>query len=147
MVIHAFMISFISTASGCTQPCLYVSNTTHILSTSVSLTHHPIAVLSNLTRAVAVDIHINHRLIFWSDFREKNIKRASLDGTNILTIVQNRTDVVNGLAVEWTTNLLYWTDTTYNTIEVARLDGSKRRILIANGLDEPRGIALDPKAG
>jgi len=128
-----------------------LSNTTNILAVSASsyltLNQHPTSIIAKLSRAVAIDVHINQGFIFWSDVSEKNIKRANLDGSNILAVVKDRTGVVDGLAVEWTTNLLYWTDTTFNRIEVARLDGTRRKVLIGDNLDEPRGISVDPKAG
>ena len=132
---------------GCQQPCIYLSNTTHIMAVEASLTHHPLVVVSNLSRAVALDVHVNHGMIFWSDVRDKSIKRASVNGGNIKVIVKDNVGVVDGLAVQWRNDLLYWTDTTNNKIEVSRLDGSRRKVLFSEHLDEPRGIAVDPESG
>ena len=124
-----------------------MSNTTHILAVPAGLDQHPLAVLSNLSRAIAVDVHVGQKMIFWSDVRDKSIKRANTDGSNMQVIVKDWIGVCDGLAVEWSTDLLYWTDTTFNKIEVAHLDGSRRRVLISANLDEPRGIAVDPSSG
>ena len=130
------------------QPCLFLSNTTNILSVPANaINQNPVSVLSHLTRAVALDVHVSHQVLFWSDVHERTIKRANTDGTNIQIIVKHRIGVCDGLAVEWSTDHLYWTDTTFNKIEVAHLDGSRRRVLISVNLDEPRGIAVDPMSG
>lgn len=140
-----YFLSF--TVQGCSQPpCIFVSNTTDILSVNIDLSSSK-PVFQRLTRAVAIDVHVNRRLIFWSDVIEKNIKRANIDGSNISIIIDNTVGICDGLAVEWTTDLLYWSDTNVNTIEVARLDGSKRTVLVTSQLDKPRGIALDPSSG
>jgi len=117
------------------------------MSTSTSMIHRPLSVISNLSNAVAIDIHIKQRFIFWSDVAERSIKRALLDGTNVKTIVNDVIGVCDGIAVEWTSGLLYWTDTSYQKIEVSRLDGTNRNVLIADNLQRPRGIALDPHNG
>ncbi len=70
-------------------------------------TSYPI--ISNLTRAVAIDIHFSLGYIFWSDYIEKNIKRANIDGTNV-TVLHNDILYCFGLAVEWGSSQLYWTD-------------------------------------
>lgn len=134
-------------ASGCMQPCLYISNATHILSTSASLQLQPIPVISNLSFARAVDVHISRGLIFWSDVKDRTIKRANMNGSNIMTIVQDRIVICDGIAVEWSTGLLFWTDLTLEKIEVSRLDGSRKKVLIAENLQNPRGIALDAQSG
>jgi DNA-binding beta-propeller fold protein YncE len=104
-------------------------------------------VLNNLGQAVAVDVHVSRRLIFWSDTVDKSINRAYIDGSNPTVIVKNMTGMCTGLAVEWTTNLLYWTNEVLNLniIAVAKFDGQNRKVLIYS-LDKPRGIAVDPQA-
>ena len=103
-------------------------------------------VISNLTRAIAIDIHFNLGYIFWSDLGERTIKRARNDGTNII-VLHNDTGDVYGLAVDWMSLQLYWTDELYNRISVSDLEGNNIRILLSLSLDEPRGIALDPNDG
>ncbi|XP_031559984.1 low-density lipoprotein receptor-related protein 5-like [Actinia tenebrosa] len=139
----AVIFCILSIAKACQQPCLFVSNTTNILSVRADLTSST-PVLHNLNRAVAVDVHVTRRLVFWSDVTDKRIKRASVDGSDVKIIVNYFIGVCDGLAVEWTTDLIYWSDTTLNNIEVARIDGTNRRTLISDNLDEPRGVAVDP---
>ena len=102
--------------------------------------------ISGLERAVAVDVHFDLGLVFWSDLRDKTISRANIDGSNVSTIIHNH-GACAGLAVEWMSNLLYWTDTIYDIIEVSNVNGSNRRTLFFLGSDKPRGIALDPHSG
>ncbi|XP_031559988.1 sushi, von Willebrand factor type A, EGF and pentraxin domain-containing protein 1-like [Actinia tenebrosa] len=125
------------------QPYVFVSNTTNILSVGADLTSST-PVLHNHNRAVAVDVHVTRGLIFWSDVADKRIKRASINGSDVKTIVNYFIGVCDGLAVDWTSDLIYWSDTTLNNIEVARIDGTNRRTLISDNLDEPRGVAVDP---
>mgnify|MGYP000008268278 FL=1 len=100
------------------------------------------AVVSGLTRAVAIDVHFSLGYIFWSDVTEKNIKRFRIDVASTTTIITG-IGVCDGLAVDWRASQLYRTDTTYNTISVSDLDGNNQGLLISLDLDEPRGIALD----
>ena len=107
-----------------------------------SATTYPI--ISNLTTAVAIDVHFSMHYIFWSDVAERNIKRANIDGTNI-TLIHNNT-VSDALAVEWKSSQLYWIDRT-GTISISDLEGNNRRILLSSqdGLSTYRGIVLDPE--
>lgn len=99
------------------------------------------AVVSGLTRAVAIDVHFSLGYIFWSDVTEKNIKRFRIDVASTTTIITG-IGVCGGLAVDWRASQLYRTDTTYGTISVSDLDGNNQGLLIS-GLDKPRAIALD----
>lgn len=130
----------------CNSPCLLVSTLTEIVALDFNKgTIHP--VVSNLTRAVAIDIHFSLGYIFWSDYEEQKIKRANLDGTNI-TVLQNDIGSCFGLAVEWRSSRLYWTDEASNTLSVSDLEGNNTRILISLSLGERSGgIALDPDNG
>ncbi|XP_078343000.1 uncharacterized protein LOC144628755 [Oculina patagonica] len=128
----------------CNSSCLLVSTQTEIVALDYNNgTSYPI--ISNLQRAVAIDIHFSLGYIFWSDFIERNIKRANIDGTNV-TELHNIGDCF-GLAVEWGSSQLYWTDEVRDTISVSDLEGNNTHILISSSLDNPRGIALDPHSG
>ena len=126
----------------CNSPCLLVSTRKEIIALDYNnATFYPI--ISNLSRAVAIDVHFSLGYIFWSDYIERNIKRANIDGTNII-VLHNNIGECFGLAVEWRSSQLYWTDEINNTISVSDLEGNNIRILISLNLDEPRGIVLDP---
>ena len=129
----------------CGPPCLFVSTTTDLIKIDpVTSASQPI--ISGLELAVAVDVHFDLGLVFWSDFKNKTLSRANIDGSNVSTIIHNNGSCA-GLAVEWMSNLLYWTDERSHVIEVSNLNGSNRRTLFSLGLDKPRGIALDPHSG
>ena len=137
--------AFLFAAAICSPPCLLFSNTTNIIAIDykTSAVH---SVVSGLTRAVALDVHFSMGYIFWSDVREQNIKRSSIDGSGMMIIISN-VGVCDGLAVEWRTSQLYWTDTTHDKISISDLAGNNQRTLFSSGLDEPRDIALDPDSG
>ena len=87
-----------------------VSNTSDIV--SIDYTAAAIhSIISGLTRAVAIDVHLTLGYIFWSDVTEKNIKRYCID-------IETTTSVITGIgvcdepAVDWRTSQLYWTDMT-----------------------------------
>ena len=129
----------------CNSPCLLVSLTTQIVALDFSNIQSYL-IISDLSRAVAIDVHFSLGYIFWSDETERNIKRANIDGTSI-TVIHDNIGVCEGLSVEWNSSQLYWTDKTNDAISVSDLDGNNRGILISSNLDEPRGIALDPNCG
>lgn len=118
-----------------------MSNTTDILAIDYK-TAAVHSIVSGLTRAVAIDVHFNLGYIFWSDVREKDIKRFHIGGstTSIITGI----GVCDGLAVDWTSSKLYWTDTTYHKISVSDLDGNNQLTLVSSGIDKPRAVAVDP---
>ena len=103
--------------------------------------------MSNLSRAVALDVHVNKKMIYWSDINRRVIKRMSLSSGNIEDIVTDDLGVVDGLAVEWESNLIYWADYSNSRVEVASVDGKQRKLLFVEDVDKPRGVALYPKKG
>ena len=117
------------------------------MAVDMNLTHKPRVIVSNLNRAVALDVHVKHEMIFWSDVFDKSISRANINGSNIEVIVKGNIGSCFGLAVEWVNDILYWTDYTNKKIEVARLDGSRRKVLFSENIDMPYEISVDPKYG
>lgn len=129
----------------CEAPCLLLSTTTEIVALDFdNVTSTPI--ITGISRAVSLDVHLSLGYIFWTDVTEKKIKRSCIDGTNI-TVINDTIGVCDGLAVDWKSSQLYWTDTTSDTISVSDLEGNNTRILVSVSLDEPRGIVLDPEQG
>ena len=96
---------------------------------------------------MAFDVHVNEKMIYWSDTNQHAIKRMSLSSGNIKDIITDGLGSVDGLAVEWESNLIYWTDYSKKTVEVASLDGRQRKRLFVENVGKPRGIALYPKKG
>lgn len=103
--------------------------------------------VSNLKRAVALEVHVRERTFYWSDINLHVIKRMNMSSGIVEDIVTGDLGSVEGLAVEWEGNVIYWTDYTYSRIEVASVDGSNRKLLFKEEIGNPRGIALYPKKG
>ena len=113
-------------------------------------TSRVVNLVSSLRGAVAVDVHVREKTIYWSDVRPHKqyvIKRMRLSSRNVEDIITVDLGVVEGLAVEWESNLIYWTDFSKGRVEVASLDGSRRKLLFVDDVSKPRGIALYPKKG
>ena len=103
--------------------------------------------MSNLSRAVALDVHVKENTIYWSDINRHIITRMDLETGKTENIITDDLGVVDGLAVEWESNLIYWADYSKHRVEVASLDGSRRKLLFTEEVEYPRGIALYPKKG
>ena len=93
-------------------------------------------------RAVAIDYNARTNMIYYSDIKGGEIVELSTNGSQRL--VADGLGVVDGLAVDWTSDLLYYTDTTHDIIGVIHTSGALRKVIIESGLEEPRDIALDP---
>ncbi|XP_022793557.1 prolow-density lipoprotein receptor-related protein 1-like isoform X2 [Stylophora pistillata] len=104
-------------------------------------------VISQLSFATALDYNYNddykRGFIFWTDRREKSIRRSNMDGTDV-KVIHNSTEECYGLAVDWNSLQLYGTDITNDTIWVSDFDGGNRRIVLSLDLDRPTGIVVDP---
>ena len=131
---------------NCSEPCLIYSATSQINAIELS-TSRAVQLVSNLSRAVALDVHVNEKMIYWSDINRRVIKRMNLSSGNIKDIITDDLGVVDGLAVEWESNLIYWTDYSNSRVEVASVDGKQRKLLFVEDVNKPRGIALYPKKG
>ena len=127
------------------SPCLLVATQKEIIALDYNnATIYPI--ISKLSYAFAIDYHYSLGYIFWSDIRERNIKRSNINGTDI-KILHTNTNCY-GLAVDWRSSQLYWTDFSLaRTISVSDLDGNNKRVLLSSSLARPIGIVLDPERG
>ena len=110
-------------------------------------TSRVVNLVSRLSEAVALDVHVREKTIYWSDVQQHVIKRMRLSSGNVEDIITDDLGDVHGLAVEWESNLMYWTDLSKGRVEVASLDGSRRKLLFVEDVGKPRGIALYPKKG
>jgi len=83
--------------------------------------------------------------IYWADECAGSIRRAPVDGTNLVE------DLVNGvpsygIAIDPSGGKMYWTDLNTSKIQSANLDGSNVKGIITD-MDGPCGIGLDLSAG
>ncbi|CAH3029645.1 unnamed protein product, partial [Porites evermanni] len=131
---------------NCSDPCLIYSATSEINALELS-TSRIVHLVSNLSRAVALDVHVKQKTIYWSDINRHVIQRMDLETGETDNIITDDLGVVDGLAVEWESNLIFWTDYSKHRVEVASLDGSRRKVLFTEEVEYPRGIALYPKKG
>ena len=140
------LISFSGIEAGCSEPCLIYSATSEI--NAIELTSsRTVYFAANLSRAVALDVHVKEKTIYWSDINQRIIHRLNLTTGIIEDIITDNLGIIDGLAVEWESDLIYWADYSNSRLEVASLDGNQRKILFASRVYNPRGIALYPKKG
>ncbi|CAH1130397.1 unnamed protein product [Ceutorhynchus assimilis] len=124
-------------------PTLLFANRIDIRQMSLSNSKYTL-LLKGLHNVISLDYHYNKQLIFWSDVSTDKIKRASVNGSSITTIINSGLESPGGIAVDWIHNLLFWTDSGTKRVEVANLDGTHRAIIAANELDKPRAIVVHP---
>jgi hypothetical protein len=93
--------------------------------------------------AVAFHYRLGH--IFWINGRDRCIKRANMDGTNITTLVMGGLSMPADLAVDWIHDKLYWSDSGFKRIEEVDLHTSERRIVVQlDSSSNPHGLAVYP---
>jgi hypothetical protein len=80
--------------------------------------------------------------LFWTDRAAGQIQAASLDGSDVETIVAGLPGP-QGVAVDPVGGRLYWADTTEGAIRSSFLDGSDQ-ILVRAGVGFPTGVDVDP---
>ncbi|CAK9297319.1 unnamed protein product [Gordionus sp. m RMFG-2023] len=100
-------------------------------------------------RPAALDYDPVDKFMYWSDVRERNIKRATLDGKGYKVVKQLLPNVSlpDGLTLDPVIRLIYYSDTGRNVISVLSLDGAKHKDIVTENLDEPRAIQLDVDNG
>ncbi|XP_077590820.1 low density lipoprotein receptor a isoform X2 [Stigmatopora nigra] len=105
-------------------------------------------VIPGLKNAVALDINMATKDIYWSDISLKKIYRAPMESAHNSThhtiLVSDDIDAPEGIAFDWIHGNLYWTDSVRATISVVTADGSRRKTLFSQGLSKPRAIVVDP---
>ncbi|XP_061686137.1 low-density lipoprotein receptor [Syngnathoides biaculeatus] len=129
------------------RPTLYFTNK-HDVRMVTSDRREYASVMSELKNAVALDMDMPNKIIFWSDLSDKKIYSRKIDeaanSSRAAVVIGDGIETPEGLAVDWIHGNIYWTDGSLRTISVATTDGHKRKTLIADNLDKPRGIAVDP---
>uniref|UniRef100_A0A3B4B3L2 EGF-like domain-containing protein n=1 Tax=Periophthalmus magnuspinnatus TaxID=409849 RepID=A0A3B4B3L2_9GOBI len=95
-------------------------------------------VIPRLKNAVALDMNMATKDIYWSDISQKKIYRYH----NIL--ISNDIEAPEGIAFDWIHRNLYWTDSIRSTVSVVTADGTRRKTLFRQGLSKPRAIVVDP---
>ncbi|KAK9679907.1 Low-density lipoprotein receptor repeat class B [Popillia japonica] len=110
--------------------------------------------ISRVSMASSIDFLANEDLIFWTDSDHGVIRSIARDGTQRRIIIDQHevientaSDILTGLAVDWSAGNIYWSDPKHGVIEVARLNGSSRYVILSHEIGKPTALAIDPAVG
>ena len=114
--------------------------------TSTKITSNITVSEAHVGRAVAVEVDVEDKLLYWSDKLNRSIKRIDLQSGKVVSVVSEVGDC-EGISIEWVNKYIYWTDKQNNRIEMSRDDGSDRKVLFHRDVENPRGITVDSVHG
>eukprot|EP00063_Salmo_salar_P032241 XP_014007076.1 PREDICTED: low-density lipoprotein receptor-related protein 1B-like [Salmo salar] len=102
----------------------------------------------DIDEVTAVDYDASEERIYWTDVKTQTIKRSSINGTAIETVISGGIVNVRGLAVDWLSRNLYWisSESDETQINVARLDGSLKTSVV-HGIEKPKCLTVHPSKG
>ncbi|CAL8367216.1 unnamed protein product [Gadus morhua 'NCC'] len=87
------------------------------------------------------------KMVYWTEISPSSINKASLEGGDIIPVIESGVSSPEGIAVDHLGRNIFWTDSSTDQIEVASMDGSQRRVIVATDLVNPRAIIADPPNG
>ena len=95
---------------------------------------------------VNLAVDTNGRQLYWTDSKAGTLYRATLDGGNVETIVQQAK--IGAITLHSAGEKIYWVDKMQGlTVHCANLDGSRRAIVLEVPLRNYRGIDVDEHEG
>ncbi|XP_076069558.1 LDL receptor protein 1 isoform X2 [Oratosquilla oratoria] len=105
--------------------------------------------LLKVQHATQIDFHAKSKLIYWADVKMSEVKRASLTGSPIGTVVDNGVESPSGFAIDWLSGNMFITShgSTYKQISVCNLEGEFLMPIITEGIQKPKSLAVDPIEG
>ena len=96
-----------------------------------------------------VQFGVGH-MVYWCETAEtlsqtsySAIRRASLNGSMVDTLVKSGLHTPSGLAIDNSAGNLYWIDRHFKRIEISNLNGSSRKVLINSNLSDPHSLTID----
>ena len=128
---------------GVSRPMYWTGGNNKIYRSKLDGTHVQVVFDGGNPGEIALDILGNK--MYWVDTHMKAIRRADLDGSDVVNLVTNLRGPV-GLALDVSGGKMYWTDTRTNKIQRSDLNGSGIEDLVT-GLNQPDRIALDVSGG
>ncbi|CAB1328019.1 unnamed protein product, partial [Coregonus sp. 'balchen'] len=102
----------------------------------------------DIDEVTSVDYDASEERIYWTDVKTQTIKRSSINGTAIETIISGGIVNGRGLALDWLSRNLYWisSESDETQINVARLDGSLKTSVV-HGIEKPKCLIVHPSKG
>ncbi|XP_068223129.1 low-density lipoprotein receptor-related protein 1 isoform X3 [Palaemon carinicauda] len=99
--------------------------------------------------ASQLDFDSKTKKIYWADSKMNEVKRASLTGGPIETVIDTSLEAPRGFAIDWLSNNLFVTSNggKSNNIYVATLNGEFLIPVIKENADDPLSLAVDPYEG
>lgn len=98
-------------------------------------------IVAGLTEPRALALDAIAGKLYWADSELNVISRASVDGTQVETVISGDLEEPEGVALDVHAGKLYWTE--LRRIRRANMDGSQIETLISDEIESPRNIALD----
>eukprot|EP00794_Sanderia_malayensis_P010865 gene10865-12020_t len=96
----------------------------------------------NVDKPRAIALHPKAGYMFWTDWGSSaRIERASMDGTNRITIAHTSIVWPNGITVDVNANKIYWSDGRLDKIETADLNGNHRQTVYSYNIQHAYSIS------
>lgn len=97
-------------------------------------------IMGPLSWGIAVDPAMGK--LYWTDIGAKRIQRASVDGSNVETLVDTNLESPSGIALDTLNEHIYWCDHGTGKVQRCNFNGGPVQDLVT-GLSYPQGLALD----
>jgi low-density lipoprotein receptor-related protein 4 len=123
------------------------SGTNRIEVSTLNGVQRALLVWENLLKPLDIVVNPIQGLMFWSDWSETPlIERASMDGSERLSIISENLFHPNGLTIDYSNNRLYFVDAGTKVLEFVNFDGTGRNRLITDNIQHPFGIDVFEKS-